>query len=1010
MYRFAINRPITILMAVLSLVIFGIMSYRTMPINLFPNIDFPIVTIQTVYAGADPKSVESKVTDKIEEAVSSIEGIDRVMSTSAEGISIVTIQFDLSMDIEQCANDVRDKIGSVVLPPDAKRPLVKKLGSAGDAVAIFVSDNKKDPIALMRFADEKIKPKLERIRGVGEVDIVGFRDRQIRIFVDPFNLNKYELTALELQNIITNANFQVATGKIVGGTKEFIIKFEGDAQNVESLKNIEVKEGVKLGDVAKVEDTLSDLKSYSTLDGKNGVLLVVKKISGENVLDIINDVKKVMPTLEKMAGSDYSLKITQDQSVKIMNSINNVKFDLVYGAILAIVIVFIFLRNFTATIVSALAIPISIIGTFAIIDWLGYDLNKLTLIGLTLAIGIFIDDAIVVVENISKKMESGLPPFQATYEGINEIAFSILAISAMLLAVFIPVAYMGGMVGKFFNSFAITVASGIVISFLVAIMFIPSLSARLLSGKESSFYRVTEPMFQSVENGYRRLLSPLIRFPFFTIIGTFLIVFLSLKFTTGVGMDFLPIEDNSEMQITMKGDLGVSIAQMNKNAQPILEKLKKDKNVDYTLFSIAYDTAKSTHKAKIYVKLKEKKDRTVGQVAIMKQYRKDLKEIKNMFVSVEQVAPFDRGGSNAPIQIIIKGDSFEKLDKVSAQVMAILKDIKGSADVDRDYETGKPEIKISVNRENASMLGVQPASIANLLVATYSGENKISDFEEGGKEYDVTIRFDDESRSTIDTLKQLQIKLPNGESAFVDGLIDFKEDSGVASVNHYDRERKILVTSNLSGVSLKNIIDELTAKIDKIMPQGYTYKLGGDAERMAETASNFGSATLLAVVLIYLILAALYESLIQPIIIMVTMPLALTGVILALGLSGNNFSLFVMIGLILLLGMVGKNSILIVDFANRAVRDGKSVNDALLEAGQKRLRPIIMTTFAMVGAMLPLALGQGAGHELNSPMAWAIIGGLLSSTILALLVVPAIYRLMYPLDRWLRKWYEKDRI
>ncbi|MBD3794287.1 MAG: efflux RND transporter permease subunit, partial [Campylobacterales bacterium] len=343
-------------------------------------------------------------------------------------------------------------------------------------------------------------------------------------------------------------------------------------------------------------------------------------------------------------------------------------------------------------------------------------------------------------------------------------------------------------------------------------------------------------------------------------------------------------------------------------------------------------------------------------------------------------------------------------------VMDILKNIKGSADVDRDYETGKPEIKISVNRENASMLGVQPASIANLLVAIYSGENKISDFEEGGKEYDVTIRFDDESRSTIDTLKQLQIKLPNGESAFVDGLIDFKEDSGVASVNHYDRERKILVTSNLSGVSLKNIIDELTAKIDKVMPQGYTYKLGGDAERMAETASNFGSATLLAVVLIYLILAALYESLIQPIIIMVTMPLALTGVILALGLSGNNFSLFVMIGLILLLGMVGKNSILIVDFANRAVHDGKSVNDALLEAGQKRLRPIIMTTFAMVGAMLPLALGQGAGHELNSPMAWAIIGGLLSSTILALLVVPAIYRLMYPLDRWLRKWYEKDRI
>jgi len=997
-------------MAVLSLIIFGIMSYRTMPINLFPNIDFPIVTIQTVYAGADPKSVESKVTDKIEEAVSSIEGIDRIMSTSSEGISIVTIQFDLSMNIEDCANDVRDKVGSVMLPSDAKKPLVKKLGSAGDAVAVFVSDNKNDPIALMRFADEKIKPKLERIRGVGEVDIIGFRDRQIRIFVEPFNLNKYEITALELQNTISNANFQVATGKIVGATQEYIIKFEGDAQNVEALKNIEIKEGIKLSDVARVEDTLSDMKNYSTLNGKSGVLVVVKKISGENVLDIINDVKKVMPTLEKLAGKDYNLKITQDQSTKIMNNINNVKFDLIYGAILAIVIVLLFLRNFTATLISALAIPISIIGTFAVIDWLGYDLNKLTLIGLTLAIGIFIDDAIVVVENISKKMESGLSPFEATYAGINEIAFSILAISTMLLAVFIPVAYMGGMVGKFFNSFAMTVASGIIISFLVAIMFIPSLSARLLSGKESSFYHKTEPFFQSIEKGYRKLLSPLIRFPLLTILATFLIVFLSIKVSSGVGMDFLPIEDNSEMQISMKGDLGISIAQMNKNAQPILEALKKDKNVEYSLFSIAYDAGKSTHRAKIYVKLKEKKERTMGQVAIMKLYRQKLKEIKSMFVSVEQVAPFDRGGSNSPIQIIIKGDSFEKLDKISSDVMKILKDINGTADIDRDYETGKPEIKIAVNRENASMLGVQPASIANLLVATYSGENKISDFEEGGKEYDVTIRFDDESRSTIDTLKQLQIKLPNGESAFLDGLIDFKQENGVSSVNHYDRERKILVTANLAGVSLKDIVDKLTTQTDKIMPQGYSYKLGGDAERMAETASNFGSAVLLAVILIYLILAALYESLVQPIIIMVTMPLALTGVIVALGLSGNNFSLFVMIGLILLLGMVGKNSILIVDFANRAIKEGKDVKEAVLEAGQKRLRPILMTTFAMIGAMLPLALGQGAGHELNSPMAWAIIGGLTSSTILALLVVPAIYRLMYPLDRWLRKWYEKDKI
>ncbi len=387
----------------MALIIFGIKSYTSMPLALFPNVDFPIVTIQTVYPGADAKTVESKITDKIEEAVSGINGIDKLNSTSYEGLSYVTVIFDLEMDINEAANDVRDKIGGVILPDNALAPRVQKISTAGQAISVFVVSETGDMPALMQLIDEKIKPKLQRISNVGVVDIDGYQDREIRILVDPYLLNKYNLSAIELQNIIGNENFKSSSGKSINDKQELIIKFQGDAKDIESLGNIAIKPGLRLKDVAKVFDGLSDVASYSSYNGQVGVMLNIMKISGTNVIDIIDETKQLLPDLKALAGDNYQISLIKDQSDKIMHSVDQVKFDLVFGAILAIIIVFIFLRNFTATIVSALAIPTSIIGTFAIIDYMGYDLNKLTLIGLTLAIGIFIDDAIVVVENISKK-------------------------------------------------------------------------------------------------------------------------------------------------------------------------------------------------------------------------------------------------------------------------------------------------------------------------------------------------------------------------------------------------------------------------------------------------------------------------------------------------------------------------------------------------------------------------------------------------------------------------------
>ncbi len=1008
MYKFAINRPITTLMGVLTFIVFGLMSYNTMPTNLFPNVDFPIVTVQTTYNGADPSTVETKVTDKIEEAVSGVDGIDKLMSTSYEGFSSVTIQFKLTKDLDEATNDVRDKIGAIDLPLEVDKPIVKKLGATGGVISLFIASGGKDTIALMRLADEKLKPQLQRIKGVGEVNILGYQDREIRIFIDPFLLNKYNLTSADVSSIIKKQNIKEGVGKLINKDQEIIIKAQGDAQSIEEVGNILVKPGIKLKDIATIKDGLSDPKSFSSFNGQQGVTLEVKKIAGENVLNIITAVKKVLPKLQILAGENTEIKILEDQSEKIMVNIDNVQFDLIFGAFLAIIIVFLFLRNVTATIVSALAIPTSVIGTFAIINYLGYDLNRLTLIGLTLAIGIFIDDAIVVIENIMKKMEEGMPPFQASFEGAKEVAFSVLAISSVLLAVFIPVAFMDGIVGMFFNSFAMTVASGIVISYLVAIMFIPSMAARILNAKESRFYHATEPIFKAIDRAYIAILKPLIRYKTLTIIVT--ISLLVASTTLKVGMSFLPMQDNAEFQISIKAPIGINLETMKELMASFGDKIKDDKDILYSISSIGYNSAKEIHKGRIYVKLKKVEEREKTQETIIQYYREKFSSIKGMTISVDKVDDFNTGDSTSPVQVVITGDKLEELDTVSSKLMEILKQTNGIVDVDRDYENGKPEIKIGILRENAQRVGVSVEDIASILSSAYSSDTAVSYYEDNGRQFDITVRLKDSFRSSLDDLKKLQVRNSNGQFVALEGLIDIKQSFGNASINRFDRERKVLVTANTFNTSLDKIVTVINSKMPEILPKGYNYRFTGDVENMQDTSKAFAGAVLLAVILIYLILAALYESVIQPFIIMVSMPLSFTGVMVALYTTGNSFSLFVMIGIILLLGMVGKNAILVVDFANRAIKDGKSIDDALLEAGEKRLRPILMTTFAMIGAMIPLAFGGGAGHEGNAPMALAIIGGLISSTILTLLVVPAIYKFMYPFDAWLRKWYEKGLV
>ena len=1013
MYKLAINRPITTLMYIITLVIFGWMSFKSMPSALFPNIDFPMVTIKTIYPGAESSTIESQVTDKIEEAISRIGGVDKITSTSSEGASVVMVQFFLERDINEATNDVRDKVAAVILPKDAKTPLVSKLDIGGAAVInLFVTAKKESIQNLMIFADEKVKPKLQKINGVGAINIVGYKDREIKIYPNPSALNKLGLTITELNAIVARENVKIGGGKLVSTTHEFTLKTKADALSVEELKNIIIKDEIRLQDIAVVEDTLSDAKSFASYNGVEGVMLEVQKISGTNTIDIIDRVKATVPELEKSAGENYGIEVLQDTSPFIIHSLKDVEFDLIYGAFLAVIIIFVFLRNFTITLVSALSIPVSILGTIALMNYMGYDLNKMTLIGLTLSIGIIIDDAIVVLENIYKKMEEGMGKFEAAFEGTKEMSFTILAISAMLLAVFIPVASMSGIVGKFFESFAMTVGFAVIISYTIAMSFMPSLSARTLHKGDSWFYNVTEPFFRGLEKVYEVILKVVLRFKIITlllVIGTFV---WSLSLFPKIGMDFIPKEDKAEFEIALRAKAGISLEQMVLESKKIENIVRKDANVEFTTMRVGYNSVQEKNKALIYVKLTDKDQRSDNQEQIIQNFRDQLKPFnnENMYITAAAIPNIKGAGVSVPYQIVLKSDSFEDLQVATKNLTDYLAKKKGFVDIDTNLDDGKPQVDIVINRANANRLGISASDISMAISTAFSSDLEISYFEESGKQYNITLRFDDTNRVKIEDIKKLQLRSKTGELVYLDGLVDFVENRALASIYHFDRQRQVSVYADLFGLDLGGAVSYTEEGIDELMPKGVEYKFTGFAEEMVKTGNAFAAALGLSVILMFIILAILYESLIQPIIIMIALPLSIIGVLIALYIEGQQFSLFVMIGFMLLMGMVGKNAVLLVDFANNAIKEGKSADEALIEAGEKRLRPILMTTIAMVFAMLPLAISTSLGSETKAPMAIAVIGGLISSMILTLLVVPVLYRFINPIDQWMRKWYETGKV
>ena len=1008
MIKTAINRPITTLMIFLSLVVFGIYSLKTMNVNLYPQVNIPIVKI-TTYANGDMNYIKTKITQKIEDEVSSIEGIKKLYSTSFDNLSVVSIEFELNKDLESATNDVRDKMQKARV--GANYEIEKLNGLSSSVFSLFITRFDSNETRLMQEIDDVAKPFLERISGVSKVKTNGFLEPAVKILLDRFKLDKSALSANEVANLIKVENLKAPLGKIENEQIQMAIKSNFSAKSIDEIRNLTIKQGVFLKDIASVDLAYKDANEAAIMDKKSGVLLGLELAPDANALTVIALVKSKLDQFKSLLGNEYDVKIAYDKSEVIQKHIDQTAFDMILGVLLTIVIVYLFLRNFSITIISVVAIPTSIVATFFIINALGYDINRLSLIALTLGIGIFIDDAIVVTENIASKLKDEPNALKASFAGIKEIAFSVFAISLVLLCVFVPIAFMSGIVGKYFNSFAMSVAAGIVISFFVSIFLVPTLSARFVNAKESSFFLKSEPFFEALENGYEKLLALALKFKLIFLAITLVVVVCSFGLAKFVGGDFMPSEDNSEFNIYFKLDPSLSLQASKERLKDKISLINADPQVAYAYFILGYTDAKQPYLVKAYVRLKELKDRAnhERQNAIMQRFRDKLKS-DDMSVIVADL-PVVEGGDVQPVKLTITSENGKELEKFVPKISKMLKEINDATDVNSPEEDLLKRVQISIDEDKAKRLNLDKASIASAVYSAFS-QNEVSVFEnENGKEYELYMRLDDKFRS--DTNDILKTKIRSNEGFFVTlgdvATISFEQKP--ASISRFNRADEIKFLANTkNNAPLNSVANEISKKLDEILPANFKYKFLGFVELMDDTNASFIFTVSASAVLIYMVLAALYESFLLPFLIMLAMPLAFCGVVIGLFISGNPFSLFVMVGVILLFGMVGKNAILVVDFANHFANSGMEANEAVKMAAKKRLRAVLMTTFAMIFAMLPLALSRGAGYEANSPMAISIIFGLISSTLLSLLVVPVLFAWVYNLDKFIRKFYERERI
>ena len=1002
----SIRRPVFATMVILGLVILGVVSYPRIGVDLFPKVEFPIVNISTTLKGASPEVVDIDLTDKVEEAVNTINGVKTITSTSTEGRSTVIVEFNLERDIDLAVQDVREKIAAIRnrLPEDIDEPVIEKVDPDANPVIWIALTGERSIRELSTYADEILKEQLQRINGVGAIRIAGLRLREVRVWLDRDNLAAYRISAHDVLIALQRENIELPGGRIEGEFKEYLIKVKGEFTNVQEFNDLIVGfyngTAIRLKDVGRAEDGMAEKRSVTRFNRVPSIGLGIQKQSGTNTLEVTDRIKKEIENIRKSLPAGMKLEISFDQSHFIKRSIEEVQFHLLYGGFFASIAVLLFLRSIRVTIISAIAIPTSIISTFAIMNVFGFTFNNMTMLGLSLSVGILIDDAIIVIENIQRHIEKGMGIREAASFATSEIGLAVMATTLAIVVIFLPVAFMKGIIGMFFFQFALTVVFAILVSLFVSFTLTPMLSSKFLKVHTSSHTSTSvfkhlsdwlEKQYKKVEESYRRLLSIAIEHRAIVIVSAVIIFILSLYITKFLGKEFLPSEDQSRFVARLEAPKDYSIDQiegMFKKAEEIVLATPEIMTIFY-----GQGTFGEVHKGTMFIGLKPKSERTRSQQEIMADMRKQFRQIPGIKGTAEDVSLVGGGQRMVPIQYSIRGRNLEELNGYSKQIVSEFSKLSGIVDVDTSLEAGKSEVKVYIDRNKAADLGVDIATVAETINFLIGGEVDITRFkdEARGRRYDVKMRLNPENRKDPDDIGRLFVRSKDGRMIELSNIVEIKEGGGPSVINRVDRQRAITLFANLEGKPLGQAKEELDNIAVKILPPDYTGSHKGMADMMGESFGYLMFALILGVILAYMVLASQFESFIHPITVLLSMPFSFIGAFAALLITGMTLNIFSFIGLILLMGLVKKNAILLVDYTNTLRAKGMERKEAILTAGPVRLRPILMTTFAMVFGMMPIALGIGEGSETRAPMAIATIGGLLTSLFLTLVVIPVVY-------------------
>ena len=1019
----AIRRPVFTSMVMIGLVVLGLFSLRNLPIDQFPDVEIPVVTVTTVYPGASPETIEREVSERLEQAFNPVQGVDGITSISLEGVSQIIIEFDLDRDSDDAANDVRAKIATVraELPEDIEEPLVQTFDpSAQPIVSLAVSSDELPIQDLTALADEDIRRRLESVSGVGEVQVAGGLAREIRVNVDPVRLQARGVSVNEVIGALRTQNLEVPAGRVERGTGEQLVRVVGRIVEPEQFNDLVVANRggtpIRLGDVATVEDATEEERSVALVNGDRAVALNILKVSGANTVDVAEGVIETVAELQAELPPGTELQVIRDNSVSIRHSVEDTLFELVLGAILTVVIVMLFLNDGKATVITALALPVSVIAAFILMGALGFTLNVISLLALSLSIGILIDDAIVVIENIVRHRQLGKGYFAAAGDGTREIFLAVMATTLSIVAVFVPVAFMGGIIGRFFFQFGMTVAFAVLVSLFVAFTLTPMMAAHWgvdphvegechapsknpLKRGISAFNR----WFDRTAENYSGIIEWALRHRKTTIFGAMAVFVGTLMLFPLIGGGFLPPQDQSQFVVQFETPDGSSLGYTREKGEQISAVLRELPGVEYTYTTVGAGQTGTVTSGEVFVALVSPGERGQSQQELQAEARAEIAPVFGVQTSVLDAGGL--GGARAPLAVEVRGPDVAGLQTLAQQVEAEVAALSDVVDVQNSLGQPRPEYRIDVNRDVANELGLTVGQVAGTVRPVLAGQDVTTWQDPTGEERDVVVQVAPNLRQSVEDIAQLPIATPAGGSVPLAQIARIEEGTAPSQIDRSDLQRTATISgSPAPGLSVSEATAAIQARINEMdIPAGYTVGFGGETEQLAETAGYVLQAILLAIILIFLILASQFESVTQPFAIMMSLPLSLIGVLLGLLIAGDTLNMMSMIGVILLFGLVVKNAILLVDNANERRREGVDRFRALVEAGQVRLRPIIMTTLAMIAGMLRSSLALGEGGGFRAPMSRAVIGGLITSTILTLVVVPVAYTYFDDIGAWFRR-------